>query len=223
MAMKFFGAEMEGVTQLENRIADPPQFIGSRDDGRMFFNSTAQAIKFGAGGIFKTLDIPTGTIMLFGQSSAPAGWTKKTDWQNNSMLVFTNEDNLSSGGDSDATAGTQIQILSSGSHSHTVDSHTHVIDGHSLQLSEIPSHTHTAINVGAPGGVYGNWYYGDLGASGPFQSTNRVEYTGGGNTHTHGGGLTGSSSPATSSDGSHVHSISSQTPYYQTVIAATKD
>lgn len=44
---------------------------------------------------------PSGTIMLFGQASAPLGWTKKLDWSDNAMLTINSEINgttLSSGG-----------------------------------------------------------------------------------------------------------------------------
>ena len=42
--------------------------------------------------------IPSGTIMLFGQNSAPTGWTRKADWQDNAMLCFAATGNIGSGG-----------------------------------------------------------------------------------------------------------------------------
>ncbi len=42
--------------------------------------------------------IPSGTIMLFGQNSAPTGWTRKTNWQNNAMLCYAASGNIASGG-----------------------------------------------------------------------------------------------------------------------------
>jgi hypothetical protein len=39
---------------------------------------------------------PTGTVMLFGQSSAPVGWTKVMNRANDSMLMFTTG-NIASG------------------------------------------------------------------------------------------------------------------------------
>jgi hypothetical protein len=216
MAMKFFGAEMEGVTQLENRVADPASYIPSRDNGRMFYNSTAQAIKFGAGGAFKSLDIPTGSVMLFGQSSAPAGWTKKTDWQNNSMLILTNDD-ISAGGDMDATSS---MIISSGSHSHTVNAHTHTVTAETLSTSQIPSHTHTERGALFSYGSGGAIAYAVNNTGFGIVTGLSTASAGGGGSHSH-GGVTGSTSPSTAVDGAHSHDITN--PYYQTIIAATKD
>jgi len=41
---------------------------------------------------------PSGTIMLFGQNSAPTGWTRKTDWQDNAMLCYAASGDIGSGG-----------------------------------------------------------------------------------------------------------------------------
>jgi hypothetical protein len=37
-------------------------------------------------------------IAAFGQSSAPTGWTRKSDWQDNAMLCYAASGNISSGG-----------------------------------------------------------------------------------------------------------------------------
>ena len=58
--------------------------------------------------------IPSGTIMLFGNASAPTGWTKKTDWQDNAMLCYASGA-PSSGGAVDPQA----------THTHTGPSHNH--------------------------------------------------------------------------------------------------
>lgn len=213
--MKFYGAEMEGVTLLENRTADPPQYIDERDGGRLFYNQTERVIRFGAEGIFKSLDIPVGTIMMFGQPNAPAGWTKKTDWQNNSMLVFTNEDFIHSGGDTDATAS--LIIASDGTHTHTIDSHTHSITGESITVDQMPVHSHTQRGSAFTYGPGGALQYQV--ASGPANRGSTLT-SGSGDPHDH-GGATGSSSGGTTENGAHTHSINS--PYYQTVIAAVKD
>jgi len=44
------------------------------------------------------LSFPSGTIMLFGQNSAPIGWTRKADWQDNAMLCYAASENIGSGG-----------------------------------------------------------------------------------------------------------------------------
>jgi len=74
-----------------------------------------------------TLDFIPGTIMLFGQASAPLGWTKLTSWADNSMLCINTQANgtaLGSGG----TANPQSQHTHTGpSHTHTGPSHTHAM------------------------------------------------------------------------------------------------
>lgn len=228
--MKFFGAEMEGVTLLENRTADPASYIDSRDRGRLFYNTTEQAVKFAAGGIFKTLDIPTGTVMVFGQSSAPAGWTKKTDWQDNSMMVITNGA-ISGGGTHDST---NIVSDTESSHTHTLAAHTHTITPETLDVSQIPSHSHSITkSPNLPGfGSSGGYLVSDIsGADGDLDGSRTVtgydkctmnwsiNSTGGGGSHNH-GGSTGGGVGSSGSGSAHSHSI---TPYYRTFIVATKD
>jgi len=63
--------------------------------------------------------IPATTKMLFGQSSAPTGWTKDTGtWTDNSMIVFTTGSISSGGSDSPV------------SHSH---SHSHYLNRGSVE------------------------------------------------------------------------------------------
>lgn len=129
--------------------------------------------------------VPPATVEFFGQSSAPTGWTKKTDWTDNSMLVYTTG-SIGSGGSDDPTSTWTTAIS---------------IQGHSLTINEIPSHNHSytrydilnTIGIGA--GT--DWVN--------VQSTNTGD-AGSGNSHT--------------------HTIASQCdfePYYQKMIAATKD
>jgi hypothetical protein len=68
--------------------------------------------------------LAAGTIKPFGQSSAPTGWTKKTDWTDNSMLVYTTG-SISSGGSDDPTNWTTaISLNNESSHTHSMP-HTH--------------------------------------------------------------------------------------------------
>ncbi len=67
------------------------------------------------------------TIMLFGQSTSPTGWTKKTDWADNSMLVYTTG-SIGSGGSDDPTSWlTDIGVQNESSHIHSMQSHTHTL------------------------------------------------------------------------------------------------
>lgn len=124
--------------------------------------------------------IPFGTIMLFGQSSAPTGWTKKTDWTNNSMLVYATG-TPASGGTDDPTSGwtTAISAVNESTHDHSMSSHTHTFGS-------------------------GN----DLAGAGTGVTT------------------TGGPIPSDTGSGSaHTHTITNDSfaPYYQKMIAATKD
>jgi len=46
---------------------------------------------------FVLLTGDVGTITVFGQNAAPTGWTKKTDWQNNAMFCYSTG-NINGGG-----------------------------------------------------------------------------------------------------------------------------
>lgn len=79
-----------------------------------------------------TLFAPSGTVMLFGQASAPTGWTKKTNWQDKAMFTYNGDANgtaLDSGGSAAAQTA----------HTHTGPSHTHTGPSHTHTG---PSHTH---------------------------------------------------------------------------------
>jgi len=51
-----------------------------------------------SGGLFRPDCFPAGTVMVFGQNSAPTGWTRKTDWQDGAMLCFSGSGDPGSGG-----------------------------------------------------------------------------------------------------------------------------
>ena len=67
--------------------------------------------------------IPSGTKMLFKQSSAPTGWTFRSE-DNDRTLI-----NTSTEADGGATGGSWTIGLS--------------VDGHALTVNEMPSHSHT--------------------------------------------------------------------------------
>ncbi len=75
-----------------------------------------------ASGVKWVANFPSTTNMLFGQTAAPTGWTKKTNWTNNSMIVYTTG-NIAQGGSVDAKA-------------------THQHGAFTLAANEIPAHTH---------------------------------------------------------------------------------
>jgi hypothetical protein len=108
-------------TLLNLKVEDNTKF--SIDlDGNVFANSVI--------GVF-----PTGTKMMFVQSTAPPGWTKDTTHDNKALRVVSGT--AGSGGSIGfTTAFTSQAVSGSVSVSGTVGSTT-------LSTSQIPSHTHT--------------------------------------------------------------------------------
>lgn len=132
--------------------------------GKVFVFSGA-----GAGALVDRTDLglPSGTVAVFRQSSAPTGWTKDTSNNNNSALrVVTG--NVSIGGTVDFTTAFASQTPSG-----TVGDTT-------LTVDQIPAHTHDQLvtRVGAgddnqgTGSTFGN-------------NSEETGSTGGGQSHTH--------------------------------------
>ncbi len=142
-------------------------------------SNSGSAVSFGAG----TKDVfmcqpalpskpfPSGTLMLFQQTAAPVYWTKQVTHNDKLLRVVSGA--ASSGGTNAFS---------------TVNGATAAfINGYTLQVADIPSHTHTAtqgahntgqlvsIGTGAAG----------QGALGGLSGTGLTEATGGGGSHTH--------------------------------------
>jgi hypothetical protein len=189
--------------------------------------------------------IPAGTVMIFGQTSAPTGFTKLTDQNNAGLRVVSGT--ASSGGTVDFTTAFASQTPS-GSVSTTVNNTTATnqaitpsgsvsitsVSGSAgattLSTPQIPSHSHsTNINATA---VYGPWGPGQFGGGPNIQTS----ATGGGGSHTHpfsfssgSGSFSGTS--VTALQNAHNHTASSSftgnainlAVKYVDVIRATKD
>jgi hypothetical protein len=122
--------------------------------------------------------IPSGTVMLFGQTNAPTGWTKNTSTgDNHALRVVTGT--AGSGGSVDFTTAFASQAVSgtvsvSGSAGNTT-----------LTTPQIPSHSHFQLQGGpgpSPGIVFFNGPYRD----GPLVSSGlSTSATGGGGSHSH--------------------------------------
>jgi hypothetical protein len=178
--------------------------------------------------------IESNTVMLFGQASAPTGWTKKTDWTDNSMLIYTSGAPAAGGSDSPKSWATAIAIVAAADHTHTGPSHTHTG----------PSHTHTGPSHqhGLPLGtdlVNGIWIanqfsgtrsmnYGGFSGFGAGVLTKPQLISDAGGTGATGAasGTTGAGGTgATGSGGGHTHTVTQDTfaPKYQNVIAAVRN
>jgi hypothetical protein len=114
----------------------------------------------------KYLEIPAGTIMLFGQASSPTGWTKITTWQDTAMICINSDANgttLASGGiyspqtPHDHTTSGSSNTGSGGAHTHgtsdgTVHSYTgssgdYTIKSFVVSVASVGGHTHS-VSVG---------------------------------------------------------------------------
>lgn len=133
-----------------------------------------------------------GTVMLFGQNSAPTGWTRKADWQDNSMLCYAATGDIGSGG----------EVNPQTAHTHdagTIKVRVARMDGGNFKVynstgGEVTLGYHTAIDEAIASGLgILRWQYN---TNTPFYSDPSVKV-------------------GTSGD--------NPTPYYQEVIAATKD
>jgi hypothetical protein len=111
-------------------------------------------------------EIPSGTIMLFVQTSAPTGWTKDTSNNNNSALrVVTGT--ASTGGTVDFTTAFTSQAV------------TGTNSGYTLTIPDIPSHDHASSGrSGTAGGTSGANFTANTGLG-------TSATTGGGGSHTH--------------------------------------
>lgn len=126
---------------------------------------------------------PSGTLMLFQQTTAPTGWTKQTTHDNKALRVVTGT--AGSGG---TTAFTSV---------FTNQTPTITLSGLSaaattLAVSQMPSHNHPSLWL-TNSGVFGGESQGFNTANGTSPTTTGA--TGGGGSHSH--SVSGSASSST--------------------------
>jgi hypothetical protein len=114
-----------------------------------------------------------GTIIVFGQTAAPTGWTKITTYDNAALRIVSGS--AASGGSVDFTTAFASQAVS-GSIGNTTDTGT--VGSTTLTTAQIPSHTHTALVPGSGGCGSNGIYPGD-------PATINTGATGGGGSHNH--------------------------------------
>jgi len=177
-------------------------------------------------------DLESTTVAFFGQNAAPTGWTRKSDWTSNSMLLYLASGNIGSGGAVNAAAA---HVHAGPAHSHSLSAHVHAgpyhahsTAPHTLVINEMPYHGHAVpiapsyrTCAGGSSDAPNTWFGG-------------VTYTtsggaGGGAPHSHGntggGGNGNTGGPSTDSTGSagNGNTGMNSAPYYVQVIGATKD
>jgi len=114
-----------------------------------------------------------GTIIVFGQTAAPTGWTKITTYDNAALRIVSGS--ATSGGSVDFTTAFASQAVS-GSIGNTTDTGT--VGSTTLTTAQIPSHTHTVVVPGSGGCGSNGRYVGD-------SATINTGATGGGGSHNH--------------------------------------
>jgi hypothetical protein len=149
---------------------------------------------------------PSGTRMLFQQTSAPTGWTKSSDHDNKALRVVSGTAG-SGGANAFTTAFNSSRTTSAaGGHSHTI-----TVNNHTLSVSQMPSHTHTRTS--------GSGYRDDSSNHSTQRSrdqnaTRTSGATGGSGAHNHG------ASSNTVANHSHTLNLDVQ---YMDIIVAVKD
>jgi len=133
-------------------------------DGRLFTEHT--------GGVIKEIgaSFPSGTVMLFVQTSAPTGWTKSTAHNDKALRVVSGT--VSSGGSvAFSTVMASSRSVSTGGLS---------AGATTLSTSQIPSHTHGVNNGGGGSGQPYSTFSGAFNTS--FANSGA---SGGGGSHSH--------------------------------------
>lgn len=145
-----------------------------------------------------SLYAPSGTRMLFQQTTAPTGWTKDTTHNNKALRVVSGT--AGTGGTVGFTTAFASQSVS-GSISNTVSGST---AGHTLTVSEMPSHSHSITSTarkdgGSPPG--GSFPHGSSFGTDTVLSevglTLSIDNTGGDESHSHDAGTLAVSSAFT--------------------------
>lgn len=187
---------------------------------------------------------PSGTVMLFVQTSAPTGWTKSTAHDNKALRVVSGT--ASSGGSVGFTTAFASQAVSGTNASTTATNNSYTPAGSvsvsgtvgstTLSTSQIPSHQHwipinTPANAG--GSVWGSAYLSNganmWGGNAGAAYAQYSEPVGGGGSHNHSfsgsGSFSGTAATITQTSHSHTFTgtaINLAVQYVDTIIA-TKD
>lgn len=188
-------------------------------------NGTINATAFSGNGSSLTgvSSIPSGTTALFFQSAAPTGWTQNTDASINTTTLRVVTGTGGGTGGTDAFGTTFASSRSTASGAITFNDFTSAsvpntlgVGAHTLSTPEIPSHNHTANDIGFIGKPPGGQVVSD------YQPTGQVTgSTGGDGSHTH--PISGSLSLSGSASATTSLTIPAMNLKFANVVAATKD
>lgn len=233
--MKSYGFEMLGPFLAET-LPTLPEWT-SDDVGREIYIADEQKRYFADSTSWvQYTDFEPGTIMLFGNSSAPVGWTRKSDWQDNAMLCYSASVSPVGGGainpQSTHTHTGPSHTHTGPSHVHTMGTHTHTGPSHNHQwynfvgitdLSQSFNSSGSLINLSSSASLGGR----HIEAGGTEDdSLHEDKYTSNAGTGATGAtdpGDTGSSGTAATGASGTAATGASTAPHFQEVIAAVKD
>lgn len=110
--------------------------------GMFRYNTTTSFLESYNGTAWSPVDaFPTGTRMLFQQTSAPTGWTKDATHNDKALRVVSGT--VSSGGTVDFSSAFASRTVSGNVDNFTASG---TVNGHTLDITQIPSHQHFIAN-----------------------------------------------------------------------------
>jgi len=179
-----------GIVSVANPTSTPAFTVAGTQGGVPYFSSSAAWASTGAGTTGQVLTsngasaptwqtiLPSGTLMLFQQTSAPTGWTKQTTHNDKALRVVSGA--ASSGGSSSFSTVFTNQTP-------TITTSGLSAGATTLTLSQIPSHDHAVDNTSGGCGALesGDYRYKVSGCSSSCSAFVRVKANGGGSSHTH--------------------------------------
>lgn len=163
-------------------------------------NNVAASFFVGDGSALTNIEpFPSGTSMLFQQTSAPTGWTKQTTHDNKALRIVTGT--ASSGGSNTFAAAFNTNQTVSGTTGGSAVTITGSTASHTLTVDEIPSHDHRE-GSNSEFGTTSSTFTGATRNTGNANDGRnfQTETTGGGQGHSHAAGTLAGSS--------HTHSFS---------------
>lgn len=186
----------------------------------LYFDTTRSVLQRDNGSSWDDIGtaIPSGTVMVFFQASAPTGWTKSTAHDGKALRVVSGTGGGSGGSTDPGSTVTLAHTHTVASHTHTGPSHTHSISalrlGHSAGATSNPQYSESIGSNNSAGAQLFSVIDNNNSASGYHDVTNQTEA---GTTGSEGTGNTGSASPATDSQ------LSNLSLAYINVIVCSKD
>ena len=177
--------------------------------------------------------VPTGTRMIFQQTSAPTGWVKDTATALNNKALRIVTGTASSGGTALFTTAFNADLTTSASGKHTpkvttastgAHSHTITVNNHTLTAAQIPAHNHGVKawkdymnrSTSGFGGSRANTSYGSFTDATMFN-------TGGSTAHNHGASSNSTGAHTHTMTGTevaaHSHTVKADVAYYDVIVA----